>query len=597
MNLDLAAIGNCRIAALVDRSARIVWSCLPRLDGDPVFCSLLEPKAHPGSGVFGVSLENQHRTTQQYRGNTAVLVTELEDTDGGRVRVTDFIPRFIQFDRVFRPVMMVRRIEPLAGRPRVRVTLRPLFDHGSVKPQMTLGSNHIRYVGATDSIRLTTDAPLSYVAEEIPFIIHGPLHFILGADESLMAPVAATATNFLERTLDYWQSWARSLSIPFEWQKAVMRAAVTLKLCSFEETGGIVAALTTSIPESADSGRTWDYRCCWLRDSYFTVQALNQLGATRTMEDFIRYIANVLAQNPQGRLDPVYPIVHGHSLAEKTVDALAGYRGMGPVRVGNAAAHQVQNDSYGSAVLATVQAFFDRRLPAMGDLSLFHALERLGEQAKVAAFEPDASLWEYRNRARVHTVSAVMCWAACHRLSLIANQLRRPDRAAYWSEVARGLKQAILERAWSSRRNSFVDAFDGSDVDAALLLLHEVGFVAADDPRYLGTIAAVERELKRGNHVFRYVAADDFGRPENAFTICTFWYINALATIGRRDEAREMFQHLLKCRNHVGLLSEDIDTQTGEMWGNFPQTYSMVGLILCAMRLSKSWEEGLWRGS
>jgi GH15 family glucan-1,4-alpha-glucosidase len=270
---------------------------------------------------------------------------------------------------------------------------------------------------------------------------------------------------------------------------------------------------------------------------------------------------------------------------------------MGPVRKGNAAWIQIQNDSYGSVILAAAQLFFDQRLPRPGDKVLFNRLERLGEHAKQAAFEPDASLWEYRGRARIHTFSSAMCWAACDRLGKIAAHLGETERARYWKHAAKEIRTVILQRAWDANENSLVDAFDGGHIDASLLLLHDIGFLAADDPRYLGTVAAAERHLKRGDHLLRYAVPDDFGMPETAFTVCTFWYINALASIGRKEEARVMFERLLACRNSVGLLSEDIDPRTNELWGNFPQTYSLVGLILCAQRLSKSWEEAFWRGS
>jgi GH15 family glucan-1,4-alpha-glucosidase len=595
--LDLGLIGNCRISALVNRDGAIVWSCLPQPDGDPVFCNLLSPRAGERTGLYAFELENQASSEQSYRDNTAILITILRDTAGNAVRITDFCPRFGNYERIHRPVTLMRKVEPISGQPRLRVRLRPRFGYGAHEPMLSFGSNHIRYVSPVMTLRLTTDAPLTYVAEEVPFVLDTALHFVFGADESLVAPLASTVNDFLDRTARYWTDWVRSLSIPFEWQDAVIRAAIGLKLCSFEETGAIMAAVTTSLPEFADSGRNWDYRFCWLRDAYFTVQALNQLCATRTMEDFIRYITNAAAFDADHRLRPLYAISHSMALDEVEAPDLAGYRGMGPVRKGNAAWTQVQNDSYGSVILAAAQLFFDHRLPRPGDMALFHRLERLGEHAKVAAFEPDASLWEYRGRERIHTFSSAMCWAACDRLGKIAAHLGEAERARYWKQAAKEIRTVILQRAWDDKENSLVDAFDGGHIDASMLLLHDIGFLAADDPRYLGTVAAVERHLKRGDHLLRYAVADDFGVPETAFTVCTFWYINALASIGRKEEARAMFERLLACRNHVGLLSEDIDPRSNELWGNFPQAYSLVGLVLCAQRLSKSWEEAFWRGS
>lgn len=594
-SLDLGVIGNSVIAALIDRQARIVWHCTPRLDGDPVFCDLLQPH-HAGHGVFAIELRDLAATEQHYLPNTAVLVTTLTDAHGAAVRITDFCPRFKQYDRTYRPAMLIRRIEPVAGTPVLRIRVRPLFDYGATLPSRTLGSNHIRFTAPGAALRLTTDAPIAYVDAESEFVVTHPLTLVLGPDESLAASLTHTAREFQERTAEYWIEWVRYLSVPFEWQDAVIRAAITLKLCSCEETGAILAALTTSVPEAAGTQRNWDYRYCWLRDSYFVVQALNRLGATRTMEDFLRYITTTVALHPGLELQPVYGLDPATPLVEQEAPALAGYRGMGPVRRGNAAFAQRQNDTYGSIVLAVAQMFFDHRLPRRGDAALFQLLEGLGEKAAALALTPDAGLWEFRGRARVHTHSAAMCWAACHRLARIADTLGLAERAAYWRDHAATIRRAILDQAWSPARNSFVESFGGSDLDASLLLLQEIGFVAADDPRFRGTVDAIGRELLRGGHLMRYVAPDDFGAPENAFSICTFWYVDALAATGRREEARALFERLLASRNHLGLLSEDIDTATGELWGNFPQTYSMVGLVVCAMRLSKTWEEAFWRG-
>ncbi len=593
-DLNLAAIGNCAFSALIDPRGRVTWSCMPRFDGDPVFCSLLQPVAENADrGFYDVELFDFERSEQRYMHNSAILVTRLFDTHGHGIEITDFAPRYRQYDRIFRPLTMVRHIQPLNGTPRIRIRLRPTFDYGAHRPEVTRGSNHIRYVVPGSTLRLTTDAPPSFIAEEVVFVCENPITLLLGSDESLTASVQQTAREFYERTRGYWREWTRYLSIPFEWQAEVIRAAITLKLCSLEETGAVVAAITTSIPEAKDSGRNWDYRFCWLRDAYFVVHALNRLGATRTMEDFLYYITNIIAGAPDGTLQPVYGVMTEARLSESQVDSLAGYRGMGPVRIGNEAHLQVQNDVYGSVILALTQLFFDRRLHRPGNQELFERLEPLGVKALDLYDKPDAGLWELRNRKKVHTFSSVMCWAAADRLARIAAHIENDERAAYWRQAADGMRTTILERAWNAKRNCFVESFDGEDLDAALLLLHELDFVAADDPRFLGTVDAISTSLRRGNYVFRYHAPDDFGFPENAFNVCTFWYIDAIAAIGRLDEARAMFSNMLGRRNNLGLLSEDLDPKTGELWGNFPQTYSMVGLINSAMRLSKSWEEAL----
>jgi len=595
-DLNLALIGNCTIAALVDRNARICWCCFPRFDGDPLFSSLINgTQDGPGNGAevgfYDVQLDDFSHSEQSYCRNSAILRTVLHDTHGQAVEVLDFAPRFPLYARIHRPTTLMRIVTPIAGSPRLRLRVRPTFGYGSTEPQVTRGSNHIRYVGETSAVRLTTDAPISYILEEQPFVLEAPIHLLFSADESLTAPLVDTARTFLEQTDAYWREFSRALAIPFEWQDAVIRAAITLKLCSYEETGGIVAAITTSIPEAPGSERNWDYRYCWLRDAYFVVHALNRLGTTKTMEDYLHYITNVVAASPEGFLQPLFSLTADKALPESTCPSLSGYRGMGPVRVGNDAYRQIQNDSYGAVVLATAQAFFDKRLERPGTERLFERLEPLGEQAVKVWDTPDAGLWELRTRERVHTFSAAMCWAACDRLGKIARRLGRVERGRYWRRHADAIRNAILEQAFDPEQNSFVESFGGRDLDASLLLLHELGLVAADDPRFLGPVAAAEKHLKYGDFLRRYHAPDDFGEPEVAFTICSFWYVDALEAVGRRDEARALFERLLSHRNHVGLMSEDLDPKTGELWGNFPQTYSMVGLIKSAMRLSKTWEE------
>ena len=393
------------------------------------------------------------------------------------------------------------------------------------------------------------------------------------------------------RTQSYWIEWVRGLSIAYDWQDVIIRAAITLKLSNFEETGGIIAAHTTSIPEAPHSGRTWDYRFCWLRDAYFVVKALNRIGATQTMEDFISFIVGIASEEV---IRPVYSIVPSDSMDEVIATDLQGYRGDGPVRIGNAAAEMLQHDTYGSIILAAMPMFFDRRLPRPGDAGLFHLLERVGVVAKRSAFEPDAGIWEYRGRARVHTHSASMCWAGCNRLAAIAQHLGLKERATAWKEVADGIQSRLIDQAWNEKRGAFTAGIGVDELDASVLLLPEIGLLEVYDPRFVRTVEAIEHELLRGKHVMRYAGEDDFGLPESAFLICRFWLIDAWWKLDRREEAIDMFNDALRYRNRYGLLAEDVHLQSGEMCGNFPQTYSMAGLILTAMRLSRSWEDRYW---
>ncbi|MDQ3058158.1 MAG: glycoside hydrolase family 15 protein [Pseudomonadota bacterium] len=587
-SLALGVIGNCAFSALVDARGRIVWCCLPRFDGDPVFNALLDP-SDQGS-AFGIEIENFSHSKQWYEPNTAVLRTQLFDTRGQGVEITDFAPRFYSRSRFFKPMMLVRRVRPLQGAPRVRVLLDVRFDWGRVAPVVTQGSNHLRYVGDGLTLRLNTDASLSHLLSRQPFLLTREHNFLLGADESLTDGIADTARLFEQETLSYWRKWSQRLHIPLEWQEAVIRAAITLKLSLFEDTGAIVAAMTTSIPEAPHSGRTWDYRFCWLRDAFFVVRALNSLSEVGTLEDYLRWLGNVVVQADGGHIQPLYGIGLERELPEAIYDHLGGYRGMGPVRVGNQAQEHFQHDVYGNVVLGAAQAFHDQRLLHRAGAAEFLRLEAVGEQAVRSYDKPDAGMWELRTRARVHTSSALMCWAACDRLGKIAVVLDKPERARYWSGHADVMRERILRESWSEARQAFTESFGGRDLDASVLLMIEVGFIDPKDPRFIATVDALETHLCDGPYMRRYEAPDDFGKPETAFNICTFWRIDALARIGRKEEARAIFETMLAARNHVGLLSEDTHPVTGEMWGNFPQTYSMVGIINAAVRLSRPWD-------
>ena len=590
---NLALIGNGTIGALVDGDARIGWCCFPRFDGDPTFCSLLrtDRNADADFGHYSIEVENAAGTEQEYVPNTAVLATVVHDVSGGVVEIVDFAPRYKQYGRIFAPMMLVRQLRPISGNPRVRIQLRPALGYGREPMSMKRGSNHVTYTGEGVTLRLTSNVPMTAILEESTFFLDGPITLILGPDETVNESVVELGRHMLDETTAYWREWVRALAIPFEWQEAVIRAAIALKLNVFEDSGAIIAAVTTSIPEAPRTGRNWDYRYCWIRDAYFVVNALNRLGATRIMERYLAFTLNIIAGVSDGRLKPLYGIGGGPVPEEVEVGSLDGYRGMGPVRVGNQAYHQVQHDVYGAAILAAPHVFFDARLEKKGDANLFSRLEILGESAAELFDKPDAGIWELRGVRRVHTFSSVMCWAGCDRLSLIATRLGLSAKAEHWRSTAAKMRATILQRSWSPSLNSFTGTMDGDTLDASLLRLNDVGFLAADDPRFLGTIAAIEGRLRRGNFIYRYTEDDDFGTPENAFIVCTFWYINALAATGRKAEARDLFENILACRNAHGLLAEDIDPVTLEQWGNFVQTYSMVGIIDSASRLSKRWED------
>lgn len=586
-DMDLWPIGNCQVSALVDGAGTFVWGCTPRVDGEPAFSALLGGDAPP-AGYWSIELEDRTATRQHYARNTAVLVTRHEDGRGGAIEVVDFCPRFQREGRTYRPTAWARIVRPVSGSPRVRVGLRVGKGWGG-RAEETAGSNHVRYLMSEGTLRLTTDAPVGRVQGEQWFRLERPLHFFLGPDEGFVGHLGESLGVMRDRTIAEWRHWVRGLATPVEWQEEVIRAAITLKLCQHEETGAIVAALTTSLPEHADSGRNWDYRYCWIRDAYYTVQALNRLGALDVLEGYLEYLRNIVDSAKGGHIQPLYGVGGEALLTERIAEGLPGYRGMGPVRVGNQAYVQVQHDAYGQVVLSDVQAFFDRRLFRPSGRQDFRSLERVGERAWAVFDKPDAGLWELRTKSAVHTYSAAMCWAACDRLANAADALRLEERRAFWADRAERMRAVIEERAWREGTRRISATFEGDDLDASLLQLLDLRFLQPDDPRFRSTLAAVEQGLRRGSHMLRYAIADDFGLPRTAFNVCTFWLVEALHATGRTADARALFEEMVARRTPAGLLSEDIDPVTGELWGNYPQTYSLVGLINCAVLLSKPW--------
>ena len=530
----------------------------------------------------------------EYVRNTAIVSTVLTDRQGGKVRFTDFMPRFRQFGRVFRPRNF---FASSSQSPAYRV-----LPSGCARPaNMVNRCRSARSAPTTSAIpakarviRLTTDAPLSLIDGEAPFVLTRPLHLVFGPDEPFPGDLQSTCREFNDRTRDYWIEWVRRLSISYDWQEAIIRAAITLKLSNFDETGAIIAAHTTSIPEApgpAEPGTTAIAGCGRLFRG-----AGAQPHRGHAHHGGVHFVYALDRLEPRSGVAAALQRGADHQVEERTAPNLEGYRGDGPVQIGNAAVDQTQHDAYGSVILAAMPLFFDRRLPRPGDEGLFHLLETLGQPRRQEGARAGAGIWEYRGRQRVHTHSAAMCWAGCQRLSAIAKRLGLQDPARYWNEIAEPIHATLLERAWNEKRGAFTAAFGSDDLDASVLLLPDLGVVEVDDPRFVSTVAAMERELVREKHVMRYASADDFGLPVTAFLICRFWLIDALGRSGRREAAHDLFTDALNHRNRYGLLSEDVDPRTGELWGNFPQTYSMAGLIFSAMRLSRSWEDRYWRG-
>ncbi len=579
-------VGNCSFNALVE-NGRVVWLCWPRPDSSSLFGELIDG---PRSGTFTIEGVGEYTTHVEYVPDTNILRTEFRG-DGWAFEIFDFAPRFLRFDRWYRPTMLVRIVRPLSGEPRIAVRCDPVYDYGRLRPQCWQGSNHLQYGGLPAPLRLTTNAPLTYVQDGTPFLLTRDLHFVLTWGEPLEAPLEETAESFLQQTRDAWRRWVKSGRIPREWQREVIRSALTLKLHQFDDTGGLLAATTTSLSESPGSGRTWDYRYCWLRDAYFTIAAFERMGYVEEMERFLLYLRN-LCGDGHDELQPVYGIGGERRLEERILGHLAGHRGDGPVRVGNQAYAQKQNDVYGELILAISRLLLDVRFRTTEGVEGARVLVAgLMGQIERRLEEPDAGLWELRGQKHLHTFTLLTHWAGAKRAFDIASLLGLPDLREQSARVVEAAAGLIWSRCWNDRIGSLTQAAGVDNLDASSLLALHFGFLRGDDPRAHRMVAAIDSQLRLPNGLLRrYDVHDDFGVPEAAFTVCSFWLAEAMAMVGRKEDARVVFESVLEKHNGLGLFAEDILVANGSQAGNFPQTYSHVGLINTAFRLARPWD-------
>ncbi len=581
---DLAVIGNCQYSALVDRQGSIVWCCLPRFDAEPVFSTLLDASE---GGVFTIGPAGGETGTAAYVPNTNIVETTFE-TPSGSFRVIDFAPRFYQHHRSFRPTMIVRIVEPISGTPRIIARCEPRIGWSKAEPRKLYGSNHIRFEGFASELRLTTDIPLSYVTGA-SFALTERRHMVLAWGPPLEESLSSVCDRFLSETRRYWQRWVMHCDIPPLFQQEVIRSALALKLHCYEDTGAIIAAMTTSIPESPGSGRTWDYRYCWLRDAYYALSAFRLLGHFEEREQFIHYLLNIAGSSPELDLAPLYRVDGTTDLHESILDSWPGYEGNGPVRVGNAAALQLQHDVFGEMALALTPIFLDDRFVAERSPMTLDLLERLTRKAIAVAGTPDAGIWEFRSDARPQTFSSLMCYCAADRMARVA-QRHCPDRVSTYRTAADRIRDEVIAKAYRPDLGSFVSAYGGEDLDAALLQMASLRFLPPDDPRLHTTIDAIRTRLSRDGWLLRY-RGDEFGSTNVAFIICTFWLCEALSAVGRQGEARALLEQAKSALSPLGLLAEDYETKSLRMWGNFPQAYSHVGLIHAAFAASPPWSD------
>ena len=580
---NTGVIGNCAYIAHVENNTNINWMCWPRFDDSFVFGSLLDDEK---GGSFSLLPPTEtYQTKQYYIENTNILCTEISYSEGA-YRVTDFAPRFYQYERYYKPLMLVRKIERLSGNPQVKATCKPMASYGEKRLQRIQGSNHLKFFGLEDELRLNTNISFSYLLEYQPFVLNETKYLVLTYGTPLEAPLESTAEDFLSKTKNYWRTWVKRTSIGNFCQAQVIRSALVLKIHQYEDTGAIIASSTTSLPESPGAGRNWDYRYCWLRDTYYTLNAFNSLGHFEELDKYFHYIANITLKS-QDRLQPMYSVSGKADLVEKTLD-LKGYMGENkPVRIGNQAYEHIQNDVYGQVLVSLLPLYADRRFILSERTESRKMIYQILESIDSTMDEKDAGLWEFRDISQYHCYTFLFHWAGTCAALNIARELGDKDMAQKALDL-RERSVAKLEGCYDSKRGVYTQAVGTPNLDASTLQLILMNYLDPSTEKARKHLQNLEAELQSENGLFyRYKHQDDFGVPETTFLICAFWYVETLAAVGRVDDAIEKFESLLQYSNHLGLLSEDVDAASGSQWGNFPQTYSHVGLVNAAYRIAK----------
>ncbi|MFH1016733.1 MAG: glycoside hydrolase family 15 protein [Pseudomonadota bacterium] len=579
--LNHGVIGNGQVLALVAPTGALEWLCLPRFDSPSVFAAILD---RDRGGSFGFEpVTDSPQTRMEYVRNTNVLRTEVRTSEGW-FEIFDFAPRIPKGLTVEAPAEVHRLVVPREGAPRIRIHFDPKPDYGRARAELVPGNRCIEVGGGAARLFLQTNVPTTFILNGQSIPLDHPWYFVLSHGRLSEHDSFASVQHARDMTILGWRAWAKTCALPSFAASEVLRSALCLKLHVFEDTGAIIAATTTSIPEALGTERTWDYRYCWLRDAAFMVEALRRLSHLAEGEAFVRFLRNVAGE---GELQPVYGIGGERMLPEERLEHLRGFGGTGPVRIGNAAFEQQQNDLMGEMVLCLETLFSDPRVVGDDTASTWRLVGRLVEKAIRRMPEMDTGPWEFRTLPRHYTFSKVLCWVAAYRGAELARHMGRTDQAERWEAWAAEVGPEILNRSYNERLGFFTQAFDGEHPDASNLLLPTFGIVDARDPRFIATVRAYEQRLVRNGLMLRYTHPDDFGETRSAFVICSFWWAEALAMMGELDAAVELFQRLLKYANPVGLFSEDIDPESGRLLGNFPQAYTHVGLIHAAITIGE----------
>ena len=585
-NLDYGIIGNCRSAALISKNGSLDWCCLPEFDSSSVFAKLLDDKI---GGSFEILVDESYSIHQQYEENTCILVTTF--SDGKNIfEVHDFMPRYYSEDGgCHTPPEIVRYIKYISGSPKFKVLYNPKLEYAQgetttyIKPDFIASLTHtVKF----DTVFLYTSFDKEKVVngEEIELKESG--YFLLGYNEKIFLPDTKKINLLLQRTKVYWLNWVERTPKYKKFNEQIIRSALTLKLLSYDKTGAVLAAATTSLPETIGEVRNWDYRFCWIRDASMVIKVVSELGHKNVAKRYLQFIIDLIPDKDE-KLQIMYGINKEKKLTEETLDHLAGYKGSKPVRVGNAAYKQRQNDIYGILMDVIYEQLVKFDTDIDNGEELWTITKGIVWIVNNHWQEPDKGIWEFRTEDRHFTFSKILCWVALDRAIKVAEILGKKHKIKKWKVLEQEIRQDIYDNAWNEEKQSFTQSYGSPDLDASVLLMESYGFIQAKDPKFMSTVKAIEKELSHEGLMYRYKNEDDFGLPSSSFTICTFWFINSLFKIGEEEKAIKHFEKLLSYSNHLGLFSEDIDFKTKRLLGNFPQAYSHLALIECAINFSK----------
>lgn len=579
-NLDYGVIGNCRTAALVSKEGSIDWLCFPEFDSPSIFGKLLDNKK---GGCFSIDTAPHYKKSQKYLSGTNILCTTYESEEGA-FEVMDFMPRYKTGDQAndyYLPAEMYRYIRLLRGKPRMKINYSPALDYARGETRHKIYDRYIRSSSVTEernSIYLYSSIDYTDILNNSEIIPEGEEFMLVSYNQKLIDINIRRVYLEYSRTKVYWLNWVNRSKMYLQYQQEVERSSLILKLMSYQPTGAVLAAVTTSIPETPGEERNWDYRFCWLRDASMSIETLLRMGHQGAAKRFITFVKSIL-HSKGDRFQIMYGIRGERKLTEQTLPHLAGFENSRPVRIGNEAYKQRQNDSYGYLmdVIYKYYLYFPGTLDEIEDM--WEIVKNIIRTVYDEWHTPDQGIWEIRNSVNHYVFSKVMCWVALDRAVKIAKMLCKDSYAKLWEQEAEKISADIHKNGWKDELNSFSQTYSNKELDSSLLLMEEYGFINAGDPRYKGTVNAIKENLLYKGLMFRYKIEDDFGKPSTAFTICTFWLIRALYVTGRQQEAKEMFDRILKYSNHLGLFSEDLDFETKRQLGNFPQAYSHLALI------------------